>query len=226
VDQVADALQRYLGVRPRYEPTADPRDEASVARHPQGLLQAGRRWADDASYQFTANGVANYRISPDYRAWGGALDLELTNQGLTTVSAPPTISPRPGARVGAAFSYYDPAYAVQEAMARMEEVLAQSGPAGPRVTIGPPNMVDNPYFDPPFTAQNALDRQRADLAAVQPAGPLVAVGPPNMARNPAYAPDQAWSTAVRTPGQDADYQRARQIRDDFIRTRPALSDWI
>ena len=89
-DRVINALQRYFKVRPRREPSADPRDEASVARHPQGLIQSSARRDQDQFYHFTNNGAASCQFRPEYAAWGGRLNLKITGAGQTTVSAPAT----------------------------------------------------------------------------------------------------------------------------------------
>ena len=184
-DGVIDALQRYFNVRPRREPSADPRDEASVVRHPQELVQSSARWTQDMFYQFTDNGAANYQVRPDYRAWGGRLDLELTGAGQTSVSAPATRAPRPGAAAIGGPGYYDPANAAQEAQAKTTELLSR--PAGSSaIRVGPPGLLDNPYFDPPFTARNVVSQIRADLTPNQSS--MIRVGAPAMVDNPYFDP--------------------------------------
>ncbi|MDR2725134.1 MAG: hypothetical protein LBC90_03510 [Candidatus Adiutrix sp.] len=311
-DAVTRALQRYFHVQPRRQPSADPRDEASVVRHPQGIIQSGARWDQDLYYQFTDNGAASYQVRPDYRAWGGRLDMELTGAGQTTVFSPATRAPQPGATPVDQFGYYDPANAAQQSMARMTETLSRRPYVGPRV--GPANMVDNPYFDSAFAGQNAVSQIRADLSRGRYSGPkagptnmvddpyadsafagqnavsqiradltpnhfpMTRVGPPNIVDNPyfdsAFAGENAVSqiradlsrgrfsgpkvgpinmvdnpffdsafagqnavaqiqadlaTGGRTPLSpirlQADQARAQEIRDNFIRTGPTLSDW-
>jgi hypothetical protein len=200
-DAVVRALQRYLDVKPRRQPSADPRDEASVARHPQGLLEAGSRWAQDVFYQFTDNGATNYQLRPDYRLWGGTLELELKGAGRTSVSAPATgagaeasgaAAPAEAGKFG-----YDPANAAQETQARMNEILAaRQGASREAVKVGPPTMNDNPYFDPAFAAQNAIKKMRADLAG----------------ENRAASPRDI----------QAGLDRAQRIRDAFFRSGPVL----
>ena len=156
-DGVTEAMQRYFKVEPRYEPSADPRDEASVVRHPQGIIQSSARWAQDSFYQFTDNGAATYQIRPDYRIWGGRLDLELTGAGHTTVSAPKTKAPRPVAIRG--LDYYDPANAAQSAFRKIQAILADSGSSGLsslRIT-----------YDPATAAQSAFRKIQADLNRAQ-----------------------------------------------------------
>jgi hypothetical protein len=200
-DAVVRALQRYLDVKPRRQPSADPRDEASVARHPQGLLEAGFRWAQDVFYQFTDNDAAHYQLQPDYRLWGGTLEMELKSAGRTAVSAPAT-----GAGAGASEAEaptsvgkfgYDPANAAQETQAKMNEILAaRQGSPREAVLTGPPGMNDNPYFDPAFAAQNAIKKMRADLAG----------------------DDRAASPR----GIQAGLDRAQRIRDALFQPGPAL----
>lgn len=125
VDQVIDAIQRYLNIEPRREPTADPKAEASVARHPQQIIQSSQRWNDATYYQFASNGGESYQVRPEYRAWGGRLELKLENEGTTDISAPPSSSPQPGSSpMGQATS--DPARAAQESMAQLAEIFGQS----------------------------------------------------------------------------------------------------
>ncbi|MDR2934890.1 MAG: hypothetical protein LBV70_03280 [Candidatus Adiutrix sp.] len=193
-DAVIRALQRYFNVRPRRQPTADPRDEASVARHPQGLLQAGARWSQDMFYQFTDNGAATYQLRPDYRIWGGTLDMALNGSGWTTVSAPAAAAPGMAADDS---GHYDPANAAQEALARINEILAaHDGSRREAVRVGPPALADNPYFDPAFAAQNAFRKMQADLAGGSP--------------------------AARAGEVQAGLDRAQSIRDGFFRSGPAL----
>jgi hypothetical protein len=195
-DAIVRALQRYFDTRPRRQPTADPRDEASVARHPQGLLEAGARWAQDMFYDFTDNGAANYQVRPDYRLWSGTLELKLNGPGLTTVSAP-------AAEASAAadnFYYYDPVNAAQEAQARTNELLSPP-PADPFLKAswtGPPLMADNPYFAPAFAGQNTQNKIN-ELLAAPPADPFLKaswVGPPLMADNPYFDSAFAGQNAV------------------------------
>ena len=119
-DEVTDALQRYFDVHPRREPSADPRDEDSVVRHPQGIIQSSARWTQDIFYQFHDNGAARYQIRPDYRAWEGRLEMKLTDVGQTTVFAPKTRAPRPKARPLYSLAYFDPASAARESFRQLE----------------------------------------------------------------------------------------------------------
>ena len=157
-DGVTDALQRYFNVEPRREPSADPRDEASVVRHPQGIIQSSARWTQDMFYQFADNGAANYQIRPDYRIWGGRLELELTDTGQTTVFASETSAPRPAAI--RSLHYYDPANAAQEAFRRIQAILADSGSTG---LLYPLKIL----YDPANAAQSAFRKIQADLDRAQ-----------------------------------------------------------
>jgi hypothetical protein len=196
-DAVVRALQRYLDVKPRRQPSADPRDEASAARHPQGLLEAGFRWAQDVFYQFTDNGAAHYQLQPDYRLWGGTLELELKGAGRTAVSAPATGTGAEASGAGADKFGYDPANAAQETQARMNEILAaRQGAQREAILVGPPTMNYNPYFDPAFAAQNAIKKMRADRAGE--------------------------SRAASPRGIQAGLDRAQRIRDAFFHPGPAL----
>jgi len=237
-DRVINALQRYFHVQPRRQPSADPRDEASVVRHPQGLLSSGARWAQDMFYQFTDNGVAVYQMQPEYRVWGGRLDLEITGAGRTTVSAPATRSSQPGAPAVPLYGYYDSANAAQAAQARLTELLSPSSPGFSTSWVGPPNMVDNPYFDPSFAARNAIRQMQADLALGPDTG--IRLGPSNLTDNPYFDPAftarntvQFLESALAEGGRSllsplgvqAGLARVQQIRDSFFRPGPALSDW-
>jgi len=232
MDAVVRALQRYFNVRPRREPWADPRDEASVARHPQGLIQAEARWAQDIFYQFTDNGAAHYQFRPSYRLWAGALNLEFKGAGPTAVSAPAARAP-----VAAAENFgYDPAKAAQETQARINELLAahQAGPPSEAALVGPPNMAENPYFDPAHAAQNAIRKMRALLSPDQGGGS--SIGPPNMTDNPYFDPALAAQNAMAKMQTDlaggrraaspqdvqAGLERAQRIRDVFFRPGSVL----
>ncbi len=95
VDQVADALQRFFDISPRREPTADPLDEASVARHPQQILESNSRWEDAAWYQYSDNGVKLYQFTPEVQSHGGRLELKLETPGPADIAAPPTSEAQP-----------------------------------------------------------------------------------------------------------------------------------
>ena len=226
VDSVADAIQRYLGISPRNEPTADPLDEATVARHPQQLLQAADRWADARYYQFSANGLERYQFQSDFRAWGGGLELNIENRGQADISAPAHRSPL--AVRGPASEGADPdlVFAAQRTMADLAE--RRSEPVE-WLKAGAPINQDDPYFDPAYAAQNAmadiLARQGEPIEWTSVGAPIfqqsayfdpayaaqnamgrirdlmadigeVVVGSGDRAGNPAYAPGEAFKTAM------------------------------
>lgn len=225
VDKVADAIQRYLGIKPRREPTADPLDEDSIARHPQQLNEAAGRWAQARYYQFAANGLERYQFQPEFRAWGGGLNLNIENEGQADVSAPAYGSPlaaggRPASEVNT-----DLVFAAQKAVGAMKEM--KSVPVE-RETVGPPLYfsASDPYFDPAYAAQNAVGYLReamkntgqvmigkgspanvpsdAFLEAVEDSRqtmeklgpPPVKVGAPNPVDDELLDPDRAWITAT------------------------------
>lgn len=165
VDQVVDAMQRYMDIRPRREPTADPLDEASIARFPQQILESGQRWDQARLYQFSTNGVLQTQYSPKYRAWGGDLELNLNGIGVTNVTSTESKAPEPilvGAPNMVDDPYFDPAFAAQNAMRRLRELL--DTPEVSRPQAGPGNMVDNPYFHPSQAAGNAMGHLRELLS--------------------------------------------------------------
>lgn len=138
VDQIVDAIQRYLNIEPRREPTADPKAEDSIVRHPQQIIQSTQRWNDATYYQFATNGAENYQFRPEYRAWGGGLELKLENEGTANIYAPPTSSPQPGfSSVGHTIAH-DPARAAQESMAQLSEIFDRSAES----TFLPTNLSD------------------------------------------------------------------------------------
>lgn len=182
-DKIIDAIQRYLDIRPRREATADPLDEASIVRHPQQLAQAAGRWADARYYQFAANGVERYQFQPEFRAWGGRLEVTMNNPGQTDISAPPVISPPAGTT--AAQAEPDLAFAAQKAAGELKE-LAEREPT-PRLTFGQPPLTNDPDLPPWQAAQRAVGRMREALEKV---------GPPEVLIQPVPEPDQAWRKAA------------------------------
>lgn len=233
VDEIIDAIQRYLNIKPRREPTADPKDEASIARHPQQIIESPQRWSEAMNYRFTSNGVENYSFRPEYRAWAGGLELKLENEGLATIASPPTRSPHPGSRPGLGQVSlgdnvtYDPANAAQEAMS---QILAATAEPIEQVNIGPQPLTQDAYFDPALAAQNAMAKMQADLAPAR--AEIVTVGPVNMNDNPANDPAQALQTSVNKAhhqseqaaaaslyGNDNAYSRASHLMDDLNKPR-------
>ncbi|MDR1044872.1 MAG: hypothetical protein LBP33_07110 [Candidatus Adiutrix sp.] len=182
VDKVADAIQRYLNIRPRREATSDPLDEASAARHPQQILQSGQRQAEARYYQFSANGVEQFQFQPEHRAWGGRLELTLGNEGSSGVQARPTASPladSPGPKAA-----YDSAFAAQETMSQMLE--AASRPKMEIRRVGPPLLNELPCFDPAQAAQKTMAHIQ-DLLE-RPERNFLKVGPANQAEDPDQDP--------------------------------------
>lgn len=150
VDNVVDAIQRYLDIRPRREPTADPLDEASVARHPQQLNQPAARWAKARYYQFEANGLERYQFQPKFRAWGGRLELNIANQGQADISAPAHRSPLSGAgglpSRAAEPEAFAPSEAFRTAVARAKEGFEKI--VSPPVKVGAPNQSEDILASP------------------------------------------------------------------------------
>ncbi len=183
VDQIIDAIQRYLNIEPRREPTADPLAEASIARHPQQITSAAQRWAAERDYQFASNGAESYQFGPDYRAWGGRLDLTLQNPGTANIFAPATRSPQParppqsapGSTLGQYFTY-DPAHAAQDTMAN---ILAVAAPSESPASVGSPpstsTLGQDATYDPTHAAQDTMANI---LAATTPSAPPSTAGPP------------------------------------------------
>ncbi|MDL2226828.1 hypothetical protein LJB86_04155 [Deltaproteobacteria bacterium OttesenSCG-928-M10] len=162
IDSVADAIQRYLDIRPRNEPTADPLDEDSVARHPQQIIQSAGRWQNEMFYQFSANGLENLQNQAQFRTWSGNLDLKIENPGPAGVYAASSRSQMAGQSVSGRNITYDPAFAAQEAMASIAKA-AEPGRANFQYA-GPPMYPDDPYFDPNYVSANVMGSLRARLA--------------------------------------------------------------
>lgn len=162
VDSVADAIQRYLDIKPRNEPTADPLDEDSVARHPQQVTQAAGRWQNELFYQFSANGLYNLQTKPQFRTWSGHLDLEIENPGPTGVFAPPSRSQVAGRSVFGPDMGFNPTFAAQQAVAA---TVGAAETGGAKIFYsGPPLYRDDPYFDPNYVAANVMGSMRLRLA--------------------------------------------------------------
>ncbi len=192
VDAVIDAIQRYLDIRPRREPTADPLDEDSIARHPQQIAQSAGRWAAERYYQFSANGAETYQFRPGYHTWSGRLDLQLENPGLADISTPAARSPRPGRTPVGRQITYDPAYAAQEATTVMTTTHSAGSASLP--TVGPPIMTKDPYFNPSYAGQNAAARIRTLLAPSDTRHVLA--GAPNLTDDPYFNPAFAARNAL------------------------------
>ncbi len=192
VDKVTDAIQRYLNIRPRREPTADPLDEASIARHPQQIVQSSGRWNDARYYKLAKNGLETYQFQPGHRTWAGQLELKLENAGQANIAASASRSPLTIPSTLGQYVTHDPAYAAQSAMGEIKELLNR--PSRPAVTVGPPIITDNPYFDPAFAGQNAMRKLRQTLSPSGREG--LKVGPVNMTDDPANDPSFAGQKAM------------------------------
>ncbi len=192
VDKVTDAIQRYLNIRPRREPTADPLDEASIARHPQQIVQSSGRWNDARYYKLAKNGLETYQFQPGHRTWAGWLELKLENAGQANIAASASRSPLTIPSTLGQYVTHDPAYAAQSAMGEIKELLNR--PSRPAVTVGPPIITDNPYFDPAFAGQNAMRKLRQTLSPSGREG--LKVGPVNMTDDPANDPSFAGQNAM------------------------------
>lgn len=158
VDTIIDAIQRYLNIEPRREPTSDPKAEASPYRHPQQLMEAASRWDDALPYQFSINGMKSYQLQPEIHRWGGSLSADLVEPGLTGVAAPATREPQAGYYSRPETSGAEVVFAAQRTMRDLRANAYQ--PPENLVTTGQPNITDNPYFDPAFAAQNTMGRLR------------------------------------------------------------------
>ncbi|UQZ89218.1 hypothetical protein C4J81_08430 [Deltaproteobacteria bacterium Smac51] len=183
VDTVIDAIQRYLNISPRREPTSDPKAEDSIVRHPQQILQRAQRWDDALPYQFSINGAKSYQLQPEFHRWGGTLSADVNEPGLTGIEAPATRAPQPGSRIN-----LEEVFAAQATMRDLE--ANKSEPFSPIVTSGPPNITSDPYFSPVSAAQNAMGRMRELMD--QPRIERVSVGASALTDRDTYDPAVAW----------------------------------
>lgn len=208
VDAVADAIQRYLNIKPRREPTSDPLAEDSIARHPQQIIEGASRWDTAQTYQFAINGAKSYQFQPEIHRWGGSLSADLVEPGLTGVAAPATREPQPGYHSTPATGSEEVVFAAQNAMRNLRFEFDKKI-SGPFVTTGAPNITGDPYFDPAFAAQNTMARLRE--LAESPNTEFVKVGAGGYSdqdyNNPAIAYENAVSRlednlaqAVALPG--------------------------
>ncbi|MDR0882685.1 MAG: hypothetical protein LBP55_09130 [Candidatus Adiutrix sp.] len=202
VDEVIDAFQRYFDISPRREPTADPRDEDSIARHPQQIIQSAQRWAADQSYQFSDNGVEFRQFQPEYRAWAGRLELTMHNPGPADISAPPTVVGPP-----LMSESQNPATAWQTATAQTTANLTPDPPT--RILVGPVNWIDDVQTNPDQAWRTAVVVDEGLAAGHQglPGGGLV--------------------KDFRPRGFDQAYIRAIRIIDELeigaLKPQPALN---
>ncbi|MDR2141990.1 MAG: hypothetical protein LBR11_09425 [Deltaproteobacteria bacterium] len=126
---VADALQRYLDVKPRREAEADPRDMAATDAYPTLVMDEDAAWAESLPYQFSLNGITQKQIQPIFYAVGGAVRARIQGVGISTITTPET-EPEPSIPVGpSAFRgmYYPPEAAAQLAMDRIFDMYYPQG---------------------------------------------------------------------------------------------------
>jgi hypothetical protein len=143
VTSVVDALQRYLNVRPRREPMADPKDVASNDTFPTMIMDEVKAWSDNLPYQFSVNGVVQSQSQPNFYAQGGYLNVRIVGPGVSTVVTPATEG-EPNVLFGPLATkgmYYPPAFAAQLAMSRISDMY---NPANKMdvFTVGPENQRD------------------------------------------------------------------------------------
>ncbi|MGL4209040.1 MAG: hypothetical protein ACRCTY_06585 [Candidatus Adiutrix sp.] len=209
VDAVIDAIQRYLNIAPRREATSDPKNEASIARHPQQIIESYQHWGDALPYQYAINGATRHKLRPDFHAWGGTLQVEMATVGPTDISVgPPMMTDNP---------YFDPAFAAQNAIERFRENTFE-----PRFTpqVGAPNYVNNPHNNPALAAQNAMARTQENLQ-VEQVEPLP-IGPPMMNKAPQNQLHTVVSTAVQAAAAN-NHDKANFHRGgDFLPPKPAF----
>jgi hypothetical protein len=140
---VADALQRYLNVRPTRKPSGDIRDVASNDSYPTLIIDEAQAWKDPLPYKFSVNGVVQRQSQPSFFGLGGSIRVRISGSGVSTVSTPAT----QGATVFQAGpippgAYYPPEVASQLAMRRMTDMFDGSDdykplPTGPELNPGP-----------------------------------------------------------------------------------------
>jgi hypothetical protein len=162
---IADALQRYLNVRPTRKPGGDPRDIGSLDSFPTLVIDEDQAWADPLPYKFSVNGVVQRQSQPTFFARGGALRLRVIGRGVSTVSTPAT-EPKPPLAAGPPpGSYYPPEVAAQMAMRRLTDMFDDSGQRPP-LSVGP-DLVRTP--------NDVLEAAAQTLAVMNapPAGPPI-----------------------------------------------------
>ena len=222
IDKVADAIQRYLDIRPRNEPTADPLDEDSVARHPQQIIQSAERWRDELFYQFSANGLANLQQQPNFRAWGGRLEAQIENSGPAGIFAPASSA----APLSGENAYSDPSYAAANAVNNLRAHLSNASilegvsigvdaaldgpveagrntmkqlknslvtPETQRLDFGPADISEKSIMNPVAAGPEAIVKFQK---AIAPAPELKKVGPENFNEDPVRDPEQAWQEII------------------------------
>lgn len=160
VDKIADAIQRYLNIKPRREATSDPLDEASILRHPQQIIQSSQRWNEAQYFQFSANGLSKSQTQAQHRTWGGRLELTIENQGITGISAPPSRSPVTGSDRVRQITAYNPAFAAQEAMRNLSASLPEN--AG-KIVLGHGNYSADPDHSPVTAGKSTMTEIRSKV---------------------------------------------------------------
>jgi hypothetical protein len=126
---VADALQRYLDVKPRREVEADPRDMAATDAYPTLVMDEDEAWAESLPYQFSVNGVIQRQIQPIFYSASGSLRARVLGEGVSSISTPAT-EPDPSIPVGPSANrsmYYPPEAAAQLAMDRIFDMYYPDG---------------------------------------------------------------------------------------------------
>jgi hypothetical protein len=126
---IADALQRYLEVRPRREAEADPRDMAATDAYPTLVMDEDEAWANVLPYQFSLNGIKQEQSQPVFYALGGSVKARVTGEGISTITTPETEAD-PGHYVGPMATkgmYYPPEAAAQLAMDRIFDMYYPEG---------------------------------------------------------------------------------------------------
>ncbi|MDR1487328.1 MAG: hypothetical protein LBT62_04975 [Deltaproteobacteria bacterium] len=124
---VADALQRYLNVRPTRKPSGDPKDIASNDSYPTLIIDEAQEWTDPMPYKFSVNGVIQNQNQPTFFTLGGSIRIRVTSPGVTTITTPATQGGTvlqagpipPGA-------YYPPEVAAQLSMRRLTDMFDAS----------------------------------------------------------------------------------------------------
>jgi hypothetical protein len=140
---IADALQRYLNVRPNRKPGGDPKDVASNDSFPTLTLDEALAWNDPLPYKFSVNGIVQRQAQSSFYGLGGSIMVRITGAGVTTIATPATEG-APALAVGPipAGAYYPPEVAAQLAMRRLTDMFDTSHdyqplPIGPNLTKGP-----------------------------------------------------------------------------------------
>jgi hypothetical protein len=156
---IADALQRYLNVKSKYNPEIDLRDVDSHETFPTLVMAEDEAWGNLSPYEFYLNGVLNHNLEPNFYAQTGALKIELKGRGGTSITTPPT-GPEPFITVGPSMSPgYPPAWAAELTMRRLTELLEPTTPQeieAEKARRVP--LLTNHYYPPAAAAQLAMRR--------------------------------------------------------------------